>query len=206
MTGRSSAGPSRLLETLGEAALIVQRARDKDAIFGAAADALEREGLYSSVFEVTAPGIVTLRLSRAWDDSIPAASIRAGRISFPLAHMPDVSEAIGTGRPVFEPDAPSKVKNTFLHASAEEVKSRMKEAGARAVLVLPLLVERVARAVLVVMAEQLSSPDVAALSLFGAQISSALETVEVIGNLHQRNRELAALNAIARLHPWTFMS
>jgi PAS domain S-box-containing protein len=187
----------KLLADLGALAVTLQRARSVPAVLEAAT-----QGLKALEFEVAA-----LRVSegqgfliqhavsddfRAVAEVIAASPIKLGRI-------PGVLEAQQSQAPVYIDDALTaleqivKVEGRPLQPS---LLANLRERRQYKLMVAPVFVQGQPWGFLLVSASVLSSKDAAALSLFAAQIGSALEAAQHMEELERQNSFFLALHRV----------
>jgi PAS domain S-box-containing protein len=190
--------PARnLLEGLSRLAAQVQRARNPEAVCSAALDGLLSLGFPSAV-AVIKPGGYALRyrISAALEplmQPIILEHLEQGRY-----------EALDTCARTLEPgyieDLVELLRPNLArrHVTLEpEAIARLRKLGIDKLALAPMTVHGRPYGVLLIAGEGLSRQTAAAVSLFAAQVGSAFEAASTIAELEQKNRRLAAINALA---------
>jgi PAS domain S-box-containing protein len=196
---------SALLGALGEVAVRVQRARSVAAVLEVAAEGLHAIGFQVLVLRLAGPQghAIEARITETLRTSVE--SLLGGRLEelrFSTSGLTLPQALLEEGRFLFADDAEPVVaaclgrSGTAIPAHTGRV---LQEAGSAKLVLAPLIVHGGTWGLLVLGAPRLRSNDAAALSLFAAQVASALEVADSIADLERQNRKLEALRRIARL-------
>ncbi len=188
-----------LLGELAALAVRVQQASTQAQMLDAATEGLFRLGFAVGLGRVEGEDCRFERL-RGADALMPLVQPLLGK-RIPLSHLPGAQTALAERRACYFDDGPSEVR-THLAALGEplsaDLPGQLRKAGADKAAVCPLLVHERPWGLLVVLADGLSAQAAAALSLFSAQLASALQVADTIARLQTQNHRLAAINALAQ--------
>jgi len=195
---------SALLGALSEVALWVQRARTVPEVLREAGAGLRGLGLQMAAIRVQGTTARVLHVDLASDVEETLERLVGRSLTGTLLQM----EHLGLG-----PRALRERRSLFsdsLHEVALAVGMRMgihrpgapelqalERGGLGQGVFCPLFVHGDAWGFLVIASGTLGSGDAAAIGLFAAQVSSALEIAETIHDLERKNRELAAIHNVA---------
>lgn len=186
-----------LLEGLARLADQLQRSRTPDAVISAALEGLFALG-YQSAISVVAPGGYTSRWRFSPEAEAMLKPVFVDRI--PVGFYRPLDNAVRTLEPIFVDDLIESLKNN-IDPSTMQIRldrvSEMRKRGIDKLAISPMRVHGLPYGALLVAAEGLSRETAAALSLFAAQLGSAIEVAQTIVEMQQKNRHLAAVNALA---------
>jgi PAS domain S-box-containing protein len=187
----------RLLEGLAQLAARVQRARTPGDVRTAALDGLLALGFQGAVAAVASGGYaLSWRVNTELEALIPRLLVE----HLPLGRIAPIDTCLHTLEPVYLEDAIESLRGNLTQLGvpldADNI-AQLRKRGLDKLALAPLSVHGRPYGVLVAVGEGLSRETAAALSLFAAQLASALEVAETIVELQQKNRRLGAINAVA---------
>ncbi len=189
---------------LSELAARVQKARAPEEVLSAAAEGLRELHLGFGAIELL-EGHICIREASGDPESEKLIRDLLGRplkgLTMPIEQVELVREVLAEGRSMFFDDLAAHAMRFYgmvgIAPTAEGDTSRLRSGARRGVLV-PIRVRGRPWGLVAIASAELSPADVAPVSLFGAQIASALEVAESIQELEKANLELAAIGAVAK--------
>jgi len=194
--GRSPADEAPLVATLSELAARVQRGRTTDAVLEIAGTGILGLKMRLGAFQVEGGSMVLryVATSKARLEAIERAIGRPLRgLRANLADWGLVRQVVQERRTVYRQDL--DIFDRFLRESTSYDPTALDAtpvtAGITTGVLAPLYVRDQPWGLLAVVSRALAPGDAAAVSLFAAQVASALEVAEFIEELEQTNRELA---------------
>ncbi|MFT3842739.1 MAG: ATP-binding protein [Myxococcaceae bacterium] len=189
-----------LLEGLARVAEQLQRSRTPEAVITAALDGLYALGYQSTISVVAPGGGYTSRWRFTPEVEAMMRPVFVERI--PVGFYAPLDVAVQTLVPVFVEDLIDSLNRNIDRSTMEirvERVTELRKRGIDKLAIAPMRVHGKPYGALLVAAEGLSRDTAAALSLFAAQLASAIEVAETIVEMQHKNRHLAAVNALANL-------
>ncbi len=182
-----------LLKRLVAVAIKVAGARTVDAVLSTAGEGVKAIGLKMIVAEILSPTRVRVRYT-----NFSALAELGSDLDLPFGPLiPGMDAALAGGLPVFVADLKAWVATHPTDPFVLPMIDLAVEAGLSSFVVTPLMVNGQRWGGLALAGHGVVEGDVAALSLFGEQVHSALEGADTIEGLERRNRELEQVHAIA---------
>jgi PAS domain S-box-containing protein len=193
---------SPLLPSLADAARLLRYQNSEFQVLQVAAEALHRAGLWAAIFRVDDEEMVLEHIaSPVWSQNAfeQATHVRALGQRMVIAKSPMTQKAFRERRAVDGLRFEDGLRHFYEPLVSEsKVIAAQALAGVRDGVALPVFVGGKPHAVVMAYASRLNSDDVAALELFAAELSAALENVTFVARLERRNQELSLLNRLAR--------
>lgn len=191
--------PSALVSALTELAARVQAARTVPEVLRVAGEGLLALGLSS--FGLRLEGDELVIDSAHW---LPAPGMDLetilgrplAQLRFPSKLVPPVAGLLETHRGAYYEDLAAAI-GAFLANFGIPPETRFYRDTDK-MLLAPLLIRNRPWGLLAVTSPTLSAEDAAAVTLFAAQVSSTLEVLESLADLERTNRDVAAIQAVAR--------
>ncbi|MBI3185373.1 MAG: GAF domain-containing protein [Myxococcales bacterium] len=186
-----------LLGALTEVAARVQQARTVSQVLDTAGRGLLELGMKLGVARLEAERVVVV-----WAPELPELERLLGRrlIGMGGPMIPGVgAQTLDTKRPVYCPDLAVWAQWVWesLKLDPALVAGALASAGCERCLISPLEVRGRPWGFVGVVAADITEDDAPALSLFAAQVGSALEVADALEELRGRDRELEAIRAVA---------
>lgn len=181
-----------LLKALVAVAVKVAGTRTVDGVLEAAGDGLKSVGLKMVLAQYRGPRVFLRYLNFA-----PGTEV--GR-NLPREHppmLPGLEQAFQAGQPIFIEDIKAWASKLAAPPAIPNLLEAAVATGFGRFVVVPLIVSGKRWGGVALASAALEAADVPALSLFGAQLHSALEVAETIEALERRYKELEEVHAVA---------
>jgi two-component system sensor histidine kinase HydH len=193
-----------LLRALVRVAVGVQRARTVQGVLDQAAQGLHSLGFHACAVRFGDPlsQLASVRTTEPIRELLEPLVGRLENLQLRPGELGLPHQLLEEARPRLVEDVDRVIRGFIARHGGEppaDVGPLLQAAGIGGLVVAPLIVDGAAWGALVLAAPRVRSDDLAALSLFGAQVASALEVAQSMENLERQNVQLEAIHQVAMI-------
>jgi signal transduction histidine kinase len=193
-----------LLSALVGVAAGVQRARTVQGVLDQAAEGLHSLGFHACAVRFGDPHspLASVRTTEPIRELFEPLVGRLENLQLGPGELGLAQQLLDEARPRLVEDVDRVIRGFIARHGGEppaDVGPLLQAAGIGGLVVAPLIVDGAGWGVLVLAAPRVRSDDLSALSLFGAQVASALEVAQSMENLERQNVQLEAIHQVAMI-------